>query len=154
MQTLILVHCTSGPSLRQQIEKALQKSEVADRYRLAILKQQKPGRNPGWTSVTPCDRAVRGALKLGWDGHSATLICRLISKGSDQPPNELAGLWLRYLFAEHADRIHTLLIIPRCSHGATSKEGEAQATFATGACPAPVAGPPQAVRSKDHPLCT
>lgn len=48
--------------------------KVAERYKLKTDKGQKPGRNPGWTSVTPCDRAVRGTLKLGSAADTATVV--------------------------------------------------------------------------------
>ena len=125
MQTLILVHCSSGPSLRKQILADLQSREISSRYRLKVAKQQKPGRNPGWSSFEPSDPTVPGALKVEWDSDTATLLCRLVTKDPKKLPDELAGLWLRYLFAEHGNRIHTVLIIPRCSNGLTNHVDQA-----------------------------
>lgn len=118
MQTLILVHCLPGPSLRQQITTNLQNSQIAERYGLELRKQQKPGRNPGWSLLAPSAQAVRGTLRLEWHDNTPTLFCRLVTKRSDELPNELAGLWLRYLFAEHGDRIRAVLIMPSCSNNA------------------------------------
>jgi hypothetical protein len=102
MQILVLVLCTKGKSLRQ---------EIADDRRLAaygfhVAKETQPGRAPGWLKLHATDR-TRGALNIEWNAQSAILRARVITRGSRRP-SPIVGDFINYLLARFASRVETI----------------------------------------------
>lgn len=106
METVIHVHCSRGQSLREKIAKDSQ----LDEYLLHVVKEQKPGRSPGWLKIRSTKSDRRGAINLQWDS-SGVLRCRVVNRGAGKP-NSIAGDFLDYLLARHRKRLRIVVVVP------------------------------------------
>jgi hypothetical protein len=106
MQTLIDIHCSPGPSLREKIAKD---AKLAD-YRLKVLKEQKPGRSPGWLKLKSTESNCPGAINVQWQ-QSRALRCRVINRAGGRP-DAIVGDLVSYLLARHRKRLRAVLVLP------------------------------------------
>ncbi len=107
MQTLIDVHCSKGPSLRESIAK----DTKLENYSLLVVNEQKPGRSPGWLKLRSAVPDRRGAINIQWDS-VGVLRCRVVNRGPGRP-DEIAGDFVAYLLARHRKRLRTINVVPR-----------------------------------------
>ena len=107
MQTVIHIHCTPGPSLRESITR--------DRrllpHMLQVAKTQKLGRAPGWLKLRSTEADRRGALNIQWHPAGAVLQCRVVNRGAGKP-NLIVGDFLDYVLARFRKRVKAITIIP------------------------------------------
>ncbi|MGH7482790.1 MAG: hypothetical protein ACRELV_11595 [Longimicrobiales bacterium] len=109
MQTTIAVHCTRRPrtSLRDAI---VSDDRLAD-YRLRVLSQQKPGRNPGWAKLSSTQPDVLGVINIEWDPAARMLVARAVTRDT-RPPAPLIGHFIEYLLARYPRRIRSIVTSP------------------------------------------
>ncbi|MEW6567022.1 MAG: hypothetical protein AB1449_02420 [Chloroflexota bacterium] len=108
MQTLVLVACTPGPSIREAIVRDAQLSA----FQLELIREKRRGRRPGWAKVKSAVLGIDGAVNLEWDYAAYTLQCRVVTRsGSDPAP--ILGDLVGYLFERFPDRIQSISILPR-----------------------------------------
>ncbi len=108
MQTFIQVLSSKGPSLRERIAD----DPRLVRYHLYVLREQTPGRSPGWMKVRSTDAKVRGAINIEWDPPLHIMNCRIVTKGRGKP-NVIAADFIEYLLARHWRRIQSIEIARR-----------------------------------------
>lgn len=108
MQTFIQVMCRRGRSLRVGIADDPRLS----RFHLEVMREQTPGRRPGWMKLRSTDPQTRGAINVEWDPPVHILNCRIVTKGRGKP-NAIAGDFVKYLLARHWRRIEHIDISPR-----------------------------------------
>ncbi len=108
MQTLVLVACTPGPSIREAIVRDAQLSA----FQLELIQDRRRGRRPGWAKLKSAVLNIDGAVNLEWDPYSSTLQCRVITRSDSDPAPILADL-VGYLFQQFPDRIQSVTILPR-----------------------------------------
>ena len=106
MQTVIHIHCSQGASLREKIAKDRQ----LENYMLYVVKEQKPGRSPGWLKIRSTESDRRGAINVQWDA-SGVLRCRIVNRGAGKP-NSIVGDFMDYLLARHRKRTRAITVIP------------------------------------------
>jgi hypothetical protein len=106
MQTLVHVYCWQGPSLRERIAK----DRKLESFKLQVVKEQKPGRRPGWLKLHSNTPDRRGAINLQWDA-SGLLRCRVVNRGSGKP-SSIIGDFVEYVLARHRKRVRTITIVP------------------------------------------
>lgn len=107
MQTLFLIHCKKGPSLRERISK----DSRLDDYGLRKLRDLQPGRSPGWLKLASTDATRPGVLNIEWEANGQFLKCRVINKGRARP-DRIVGDFLGYLMARHIRRIAFITVVP------------------------------------------
>ncbi len=76
-----------------------------------MAQQKKNTRSNGWAKLHSTERDRHGALNIEWEGNSAILLCRVITKGNGRP-NQIIGDFVDYLLRRHHRRIKTINIIP------------------------------------------
>ncbi len=108
MQTLVLVACTPGPSIREAIVRDAQLGA----FQLELVREKRRGRRPGWAKLKSAVLGIDGAVNLDWDSYSSTLQCRVITRSGSDPAPILADL-VGYLFEQFPDRIQSVTILPR-----------------------------------------
>jgi hypothetical protein len=106
MQTLIDVHCSRGPSLRERIAKDVR----LEKFALYVVKEQKPGRSPGWLKIRSLVPDRRGAINIQWDT-TGVLRCRVVNRGPGRP-DEITGDFITYLLARHRKRVRVVNVVP------------------------------------------
>lgn len=106
MQTVIHVHCSRGGSLRERIARDPQ----LEKYLLYVVKEQKPGRYPGWLKIRSTQPDRRGAINVQWDA-TGVLRCRVVNRGAGKP-NSIVGDFLEYVLARHRKRLRTITVVP------------------------------------------
>lgn len=106
MQTLILVYCRRGPSLRERIAKDAR----LESHLLYVVKEQKPGRSPGWLKLRSTEADRHGAINLQWDA-AGVLRCRVVNRGAGKP-SPIVGDFVEYLLARHRKRVRTITVVP------------------------------------------
>jgi hypothetical protein len=107
MQTLIDVHCSRGPSLREKIAK----DAKLDKFSLYVVNEQKPGRSPGWLKIHSNLPDRRGAINIQWDP-VGVLRCRIVNRGPGRP-DAITGDFIAYLLARHRKRLRAVNVVPR-----------------------------------------
>lgn len=107
MQTLIHVYCGKGPSLRERIAKDQTR---LDRHKLYVVKEQQPGRSPGWLKLRSTTPDRHGAINLEWDAEGV-LRCRVVNRGSGKP-SSIVGDFVEYVIAGYRKRVRTITIVP------------------------------------------
>jgi hypothetical protein len=108
VQILVLVPCSSGPSIRDTIVGDPELSA----FQLDLLKEKRRGRRPGWAKLKSAIQGVDGALNIQWHANTATLECRIVTK-LDSDPSPIVGDLIAYLMDRYSDRIQAIHIIPR-----------------------------------------
>ncbi len=106
MQTLVHVYCTRGKSLREQVAN----DNHLDRHFLQVVREQKPGRRPGWLKVRSTESNRRGAINVQWDT-AGVLRCRVVNRGAGKP-NLILGDFLDYLLARFRKRLRSIIVVP------------------------------------------
>ena len=107
MQTLLLIHCKNNKSLRERISK----DEKLTGYFLQKIRDQQPGRSPGWLKLSSTDPSKAGVLNIDWNSNGQFLKCRVINKGKGRP-DRIVGDFLGYLMARHRTHITFMTIVP------------------------------------------
>ena len=109
MQTLIQVYLKSRTSLRDAI--AGDTRHLSD-YDFKVVREQQPGRNPGWLKLrgTLSDRP--GAINVEWHSGTGVPTCRVVNRGGARP-HRIIGDFLDYLLFRHRKRIQWVTIAPR-----------------------------------------
>jgi hypothetical protein len=107
MQTLIDVHCSKGSSLREGIAK----DSKLEEYSLFLVKEQKPGRSPGWLKLRSVAQGRSGAINVQWDS-VGVLRCRVVNRGPGRP-DQIVGDFVAYLLARHRKRLRAINVMPR-----------------------------------------
>ena len=107
MQTLIDAHCSRGSSLREKIAK----DTHLERFSLYVVKEQKPGRSPGWLKIRSSVTDRRGAINIQWDP-VGVLRCRVVNRGPGRP-DAITGDFVAYLLARHRKRLRAVNVVPR-----------------------------------------
>lgn len=107
MQTLLLVHCHKGQSLREQVSK----DRKLEDFGLRKIRDLQPGRSPGWLKLTSTDASRPGVLNIEWEPNGQFLKCRVINRG-DARPARIVGDFLGYLMARHMRRIAFMTVVP------------------------------------------
>lgn len=102
MQITISAICTPGTSLRQTIAS----DKRLEDYGLVAMKQQEPGRKPGWLKLHSSD-GKRGAINVEWDTNGRMLLARVVTRGSREP-SPIVGDFVTYLLARHSSRIKVI----------------------------------------------
>jgi hypothetical protein len=100
------MHCSRGGSLREKIARDNQLQD----YMLYVVKEQKPGRSPGWLKIRSTESDRRGAINIQWDA-SGVLRCRVVNRGAGKP-NSIVGDFMDYILARHRRRIRAITVIP------------------------------------------
>lgn len=108
MQTVVLVACTPGPSIREAIVRDAQLSA----FQLELIQERRRGRRPGWAKLKSAVLHIDGVINLEWDPYSSTLQCRVVTRSDSDPAPILADL-VGYLFQQFPDRIQSVTILPR-----------------------------------------
>ena len=108
MQTLIHVYCRRGDSLRRRIATD---DRLADHH-LEVVVQQIAGRKPGWLKLHSTEPDRPGALNIEWDGDTAVLTCRVVTRNRNRP-DLIVGDFLEYLLACQWGRIEQVTVAPR-----------------------------------------
>jgi len=106
MQIVVLVHCTTGRSIRDAIVKTLLASRVDP---LVVSKTKRKTRNPGWTKIHSTDKK-RGVVNFQWEASSCTLECRVVTK-SGQKTSPVLGDFVTYLMNNHRTHIRAITVI-------------------------------------------
>lgn len=107
MQSIIQVTCYRGGSLRE----AIANDKRLERHNLAVSRQKTSGRNPGWAKVHSTNPQVHGAINLGWDPATKTLMARIVTKGKSTP-DRITGDFIAYLMRRQRKRIRSILLLP------------------------------------------
>lgn len=108
MQTIVLVACTPGPSIREAIVRDAQLSA----FQLELIREKRRGRRPGWAKLKSAVLGIDGAVNLEWDAYAFTLQCRVVTKEGSDPAPILADM-IGYLFERFPERIQAVSILPR-----------------------------------------
>jgi len=106
MQCVLMVACSSGPSLRDKIAK----DPRIEKFGLHVTEQMRPGRPGGWTKVHSSEGA-HGAINIQWHPAANMLSCRVVTRRPGRP-HEIAGVFVAYLLARHRRQIHAINIYP------------------------------------------
>ena len=106
MQTVIHAYCSRGASLRERIANDTR----LEHYSLYVVKEQKPGRSPGWLKIRSTESDRRGAINVQWDA-AGVLRCRVVNRGAGKP-NSIVGDFVDYMLARHRSRLRTITIVP------------------------------------------
>lgn len=107
MQTIIIIHCNKGPSVRERISKDPRLEE----YDLRKVRDLQPGRAPGWLKLASTIPGRAGVLNIEWQANSQFLKCRVVNRGSGRP-DRIVGDFLGYLLARHTRRIAFITVVP------------------------------------------
>jgi hypothetical protein len=107
MQSIIQVTCYRGGSLRE----AIANDSRLERYDLAVSRQKRSGRNPGWAKLHSSNPEVPGAINLEWDPPTKTLMARIVTKGKNTP-DQIIGDFVAYLMRCQRRRIRSILLSP------------------------------------------
>ena len=106
MQTVLQVICSGGKSLRDEIEN----DPHLVSYELKVHSQHKRGRNPGWAKLRATKSHHRGSVNVEWHVNTATLVCRVINKGTARPTHVVGNL-MKYLFENHGGRVKAIIVL-------------------------------------------
>ena len=107
MQSVIQVTCYRGGSLRE----AVANDRRLEKYHLAVLRQKRTGRNPGWTKLHSSEPEVPGAINLEWDPATKTLMARVVTRGGNTA-ERITGDFIAYLMRCQRRRIRSILVLP------------------------------------------
>ena len=107
MQTLVDVHCSKGPSLREKIAKDRQLED----YSLSVVNELKAGRSPGWLKIRSTEPETRGVINIQWDP-VGVLRCRVVNRRSGRP-DAITGDFVAYLLARYRKRLRAVNVVPR-----------------------------------------
>lgn len=107
MQSAMQVTCYRGGSLRE----AIANDKRLEKYNLAVSRQKRSGRNPGWAKLHSTDPEVPGAINLEWDPATKTLMARIVTKGKNTP-ELITGEFITYLMRCQRRRIRSILLLP------------------------------------------
>jgi hypothetical protein len=102
MEVLIRIVCKGNSSLREKI--------VSDKklknYNLEVSSHKTAGRNPGWAKIHSTEH--NGAININWYARANTLVCRIVTKGSNKPDNIISD-FMAYLIVRHRKRIKAII---------------------------------------------
>lgn len=107
MQSIIQVTCYHGGSLRE----AITNDKRLEKYNLAVIRQKRSGRNPGWAKLHSIDPEVPGAINLEWDPATKTLLARIVTKGKNTA-DRITGDFVAYLMRCQRRKIRSILLLP------------------------------------------
>jgi len=104
MQTSIHVFSKRFGSLR---DKVLKDSKLSD-FGLTVKEEKRSSRSPGWSKIEMENGP--GVINLEWHRSSQTLICRIVTRGTD--PQLIAGAFVSFLLARLSKQIASIYIRP------------------------------------------
>lgn len=104
MEVLIRVVCKGRGSLR---EKIISDNKKLDKYDLKVSMYKTAGRNPGWSKIHSSEH--NGAINVNWYSRANTLVCKIVTKGSNKPDNIISD-FMGYLLAFHRKRIKAIIL--------------------------------------------
>ncbi len=107
MQSVIQVMCYRGGSLRE----AVANDRRLEKYHLAVARQKRSGRNPGWAKLHSTEPEVHGAINLEWDPATKTLMARVVTKGKNTA-DRITGDFIAYLIRCQRRRIRSIVLLP------------------------------------------
>ncbi len=108
MVVVVQVLCKEGRSLRDLVAKD---SKIED-YDLYVSEQKRVGRNRGWAKVHSTQINRYGAINIQWLGASQMLLCRVVTRGRNNP-GLIIGDFTAYLLDRYFRRIQSINVIPR-----------------------------------------
>ena len=107
MQTLVLVVCSPGLSVRD----AIANDPKLGRHDFEILLERKAGRAPGWTKLRSRAQGRLGSINIQWSAATKVLSCRVVNRGSGKP-NLIIGDFVDYLLQRHRRRVKIIAVFP------------------------------------------
>jgi len=107
MQSVIQITCYRAGSLRE----AIANDRRLEKYNLAVARQKRSGRNPGWAKLHSTDPEVAGAINFEWDQATKTLMARVVTKGKNIT-DRITGDFVAYLMRCQRRRIRSIVILP------------------------------------------
>lgn len=107
MQTIISVSCSDGQSLRDKIG---DDTKWLERFGLAVVRELKRGRAPGWTKLKSTRPDRDGAINVRWQASARQLVCRIVTRGKGDP-SLIAGDLVAYLLRRHRKRIQVMTVV-------------------------------------------
>ena len=90
---------------------AIANDKRLEKYHLAVLRQKRSGRNPGWAKLRSSEPDVPGAMNLEWDPATKTLMVRVVTKGKNTA-DRITGDFIAYLMRYQRRRIRSILVLP------------------------------------------
>jgi hypothetical protein len=106
MQSVLMVACSGGPSLRDKIAK----DAKIEQFGLQVMEQRRPGRASGWTKVHSSEGEY-GAINIQWHPAASMLSCRVVTRKPGKP-DRIIGAFVTYLLARHRRQIFAINIYP------------------------------------------